>query len=519
LVTMVAMGWSENTRSRAICGLGTIWQVALVGAYWPFTSPAGGGVLSGPIAWPMHTLVVAGLLLILAASFAMVFVLPAIALVMRISKARDIVKSREVDSINQITETFGKDESLSGLWEQYLAQVQHPTALDPKAGASSLASAREVFDPTTVANARLRLEFFRNLPGIFTGLGIIGTFGGLIMGLRTFHISQDPTVVQRSLEGLLGGVWQAFLVSAFAIALAIAVTMVEKLMLSKLSRSLDAFAMALDGIHPPRPRLESEGLSQRLVEALAAVMERSVPRVAEQGTAPLVQTVSSTDAATAKQQTVAAENQALATFYSGGQNPAQADRMMDMAASTRSATEALNQLVSHLPTVLTASLSAFTQGQQQHAQAMKTVSTRLEGVATGIEFSARKTLESVGARLMQSEMNMVSRHHAIADHIGELIQRLETLCGTLQRNAGSAGAGQGDPYGGFDSGSAGNGLGAGSAQQGYGAGFNAFDEFGAEGDQQGYPQPTRRQQPGAYANSGNPERFEDHFNLPPGGNY
>jgi hypothetical protein len=76
---------------------------------------------------------------------------------------------------------------------------------------------------------------------------------------------------------------------------------------------------------------------------------------------------------------------------------------------------------------------------------MKTLSSRLEGVASGIEFSARKTLETVASRLMQSEMNMVSRHHAVADHLGELVQRIEALCGLLQQDRADINR-SGDPY-------------------------------------------------------------------------
>jgi hypothetical protein len=67
-------------------------------------------------------------------------------------------------------------------------------------------------------------------------------------------------------------------------------------------------------------------------------------------------------------------------------------------------------------------------------QVMRTLAGRLEGVASSIEISGRKTLETVAARLMQSEMNMVSRHQAVVEHLGELVQRSEALCGLLQND-------------------------------------------------------------------------------------
>ena len=67
---------------------------------------------------------------------------------------------------------------------------------------------------------------------------------------------------------------------------------------------------------------------------------------------------------------------------------------------------------------------------------MKMLSGRLEGVASGIETAGRKTLETVASRMMQSESNMVARHHLVAEHLGELVQRIETLCGLMQRDRG-----------------------------------------------------------------------------------
>jgi hypothetical protein len=43
----------------------------------------------------------------------------------------------------------------------------------------------------------LKTEFYKHLPGILTGIGIIGTFLGLIMGLSSFDIS-DPEQAQRT---------------------------------------------------------------------------------------------------------------------------------------------------------------------------------------------------------------------------------------------------------------------------------------------------------------------------------
>ena len=50
--------------------------------------------------------------------------------------------------------------------------------------ATSMANA--FFTDQGLIEAPLRTEFYKHLPGILTGLGIIGTFSGLIVGLQAF---------------------------------------------------------------------------------------------------------------------------------------------------------------------------------------------------------------------------------------------------------------------------------------------------------------------------------------------
>lgn len=73
----------------------------------------------------------------------------------------------------------------------------------------------------------LRTEYFRHLPGILTGIGIIGTFFGLIMGLSGFDPG-TPDKVQKSVNGLIRDVLYASIGSLAAIVGAMVVTHLEK---------------------------------------------------------------------------------------------------------------------------------------------------------------------------------------------------------------------------------------------------------------------------------------------------
>jgi hypothetical protein len=79
--------------------------------------------------------------------------------------------------------------------------------------------AETFFTEQALIDTPLKTEFYKHLPGILTGLGIIGTFSGLIVGLIRFEVSGDADKVRSSLNGLIQSVGYSFIVSAAAITL------------------------------------------------------------------------------------------------------------------------------------------------------------------------------------------------------------------------------------------------------------------------------------------------------------
>jgi hypothetical protein len=128
--------------------------------------------------------------------------------------------------------------------------------------ATSMANA--FFTDQGLIEAPLRTEFYKHLPGILTGLGIIGTFAGLILGLQGFKVSDDPGVVRSSLETLIVSVGGAFMVSALAIALAMVVTTVEKAIINSRYTELERLCSLIDSLFETGA---GEEYLQRLVEA------------------------------------------------------------------------------------------------------------------------------------------------------------------------------------------------------------------------------------------------------------
>ena len=101
------------------------------------------------------------------------------------------------------------------------------------------------FNHQIIIETPLAVEFYKHLPGILTGMGIIGTFFGLVTGLSEFNIS-DPQKINDSLTLLLSNVKEAFIFSGIAISLAIIITIVEKYFLEKITHLLDQLNQLID---------------------------------------------------------------------------------------------------------------------------------------------------------------------------------------------------------------------------------------------------------------------------------
>ena len=86
------------------------------------------------------------------------------------------------------------------------------------------------------------------MSGILTGIGIIGTFSGLIFGLMDFQISENPNVVRSSLATLVQSVGQAFILSGSAIALAMLTTWLEKSIVTLCYRQVEGICQGVDSL-------------------------------------------------------------------------------------------------------------------------------------------------------------------------------------------------------------------------------------------------------------------------------
>lgn len=102
------------------------------------------------------------------------------------------------------------------------------------------------FTESIIVDIPLKVDFYKHLPGIITGVGIIVTFLGLLIGLLAFDPAGNPDKVQDSLALLLTGVAEAFMASGLAIAAAMVITWREKSWLRQCYAQLQRLNTAID---------------------------------------------------------------------------------------------------------------------------------------------------------------------------------------------------------------------------------------------------------------------------------
>ena len=158
--------------------------------------------------------------------------------------------------LSNIEQLALNDPQMAQLWSEYnqalesLQQVE--TSAQHTSGQWQASShAENYFTEQALVDSPLQSNFYKHIPGILTGVGIIGTFTGLIAGLIGFDVA-NPERVQAELSQLVQAVGHAFLVSALAITLAMVFTWIEKSLLTGRYLQVEQLQQGLDTLFTPQ---------------------------------------------------------------------------------------------------------------------------------------------------------------------------------------------------------------------------------------------------------------------------
>ncbi|MDX2308752.1 MAG: MotA/TolQ/ExbB proton channel family protein [Hyphomicrobium sp.] len=249
------------------------------------------------------------------------------------------------------------DERFAHLWDEYCDTLHRPNdGLDPLTGAvrsgrhRATVPAEVIFNSLSVFEGRIHAEFFKHMPGLLTGLGIIGTFIGLINGLGAASSADGGLNTVK----LIGAVREAFYVSAAAIILAMVVTAFEKYYVAGFHRAVEQLCESID-------KLYTAGAGEEYLARLVHASEES------------------------------ASQSAMLKDALVGELSAILERLAErqIEASARHQTELARQLGSMIDQGVGAPIGQMTQslgaGQQSLQDSIAALNDKLERVASGIE--------------------------------------------------------------------------------------------------------------------------------------
>lgn len=204
-------------------------------------------------------------------SFLVKFVSPARKLQKTLKLAISSLEKTEPNTApHKVADIFANERTLLGLWKEFAKTLHEQRELRngelQTTAVFSTVTADAYFNPESVFEGPINSEFFKHLPGVLTGFGIIGTFLGLIQGLHSFASIQlgNSQATQLGLQDLMNSVSGAFIVSTAAIVSAILITIVEKYLVKALTADVQELVQAIDQLYDAGA---SEDYLARLVKA------------------------------------------------------------------------------------------------------------------------------------------------------------------------------------------------------------------------------------------------------------
>lgn len=142
-----------------------------------------------------------------------------------------------------IKNVFYSNDFLKDEWEEY----EHTLIKreEPKKIVYKTEPADAYFNETRILSKEINIRYWYALPGIFVGLGILGTFVGLTFGLSKFDTGSSKKI-EESIKSLLSGMGTAFLTSVWGMLISIVFNWYEKNQFKKVNTVLSFLNRKID---------------------------------------------------------------------------------------------------------------------------------------------------------------------------------------------------------------------------------------------------------------------------------
>jgi methyl-accepting chemotaxis protein len=154
---------------------------------------------------------------------------------------------------------------IARIWARY-----QQTFVDPEGKTED--EAAEYFTERALVGGTLNLRYWKAVPNLLVGIGILGTFVGLTVGISDFE-TQSVDTVRASIEDLLSGMATAFVSSIAGMLLSLVFNGLEKWRFGRLNQDIRRLCGALDAQYlmkeSDRRALQQKEQRQVLTEVFA----------------------------------------------------------------------------------------------------------------------------------------------------------------------------------------------------------------------------------------------------------
>lgn len=327
-------------------------------------------------------------------------------------------------------------EPIKHLWDEY-SDTLHELKKASSGGMElrelrATVPAESMFTREVLVDSRLLDEFTRHLPGVLTGLGIIGTFAGLLEGLGSFNPATAATAVS-GLGPLMDGVKHAFVASGVAIGCAMAVVFISRLSLAYFYGLVERLTQTIDSLY-------ATGAGEEYLSRLVKASERNEANTSQLKDA-LVEDLNKMMTNLVDRQIAAQEAATAALGDKIGQSIASgiAEPMKKVGDAIEATTRGNGQQVeSMLETLLTGFMAkledtfggqmrGINEQMQRSMDVMTSVQTSLQTLLTDIKATNEHASNQMSGKLEDAMKKAADNQQLLTDQMREFVQDFRKL--------------------------------------------------------------------------------------------
>lgn len=179
-----------------------------------------------------------------------------------------------------IEKAINSDDTLNALKETKIASIAESYAqticIDITERKQTNTPALELFSEFSTCSAhKINLRLLDTAAGTLVGLGLLGTFLGLTLGIKDFDSSSTQNI-QKSIQLLLSGMGTAFITSLVGMLLSMIYSLCDKYWRNRLSKHLHVLTKKLDSLYYIDDRTLDDLNEQALARSIASTMKEVI---------------------------------------------------------------------------------------------------------------------------------------------------------------------------------------------------------------------------------------------------